>query len=219
MQNKKPLKQLLIIGARGWGREVYNAISKTKEVKSGDLIIKGFLDSKSDAFDGLRGCYPPIICAPEDYEIQPDDVFFVAMGDPHWRKHYAEMIENKGGRFYTYISPDAHIVETAEIGDGSFISGWTCVSDNVTLGRHVVLHSFVIVGHNAVVKDFGTLLSYAFLGGETEMGECSEMNPKSMIVPHRRIGNNVIVGAASVVMRNIGDDVSVFGNPAVKLKI
>ena len=212
------MKQLLIIGARGWGREVYDAISRTKEVQSGKMIIKGFLDSKTDAFEGLRGNYPPIICAPEDYEVQSDDVFFVAMGDPNWRKHYAELIENKGGRFYTYISPDAHVVETAEIGEGSFVSGWSSVSDNVTIGRHVVIHALVIIGHDAVVQDYGTLLTDVFLGGDVEVGECSEMNPKSMIIPHKKIGKNVKVGAASVIMRNVGDDVSVFGNPAKKME-
>lgn len=212
------MKELLIVGARGWGREVYYAISRTKEFLSGNLEIKGFLDSNSDAFDGLRGNYPPIICAPEDYEVQPDDIFFVAMGNPHWRKYYAELIENKGGNFYTYISQDAYVIESAEIGEGSFVSGWTSVSDNVTLGRHVVLHPFVAIGHDAIVKDYGTLLTGAFLGGGAEVGECSEMNPKSMIVPRKRIGNNVKVGVTSVVMKNFGDDVSVFGNPAVELK-
>ena len=213
------MKQLIIVGARGWGREVFQAITATDEVNNGELIIKGFLDSKSDAFDGLRGTFPPIICAPEEYEIQKDDIFFIALGDPHWRKHYAELIENKGGHFYTYISPQAHVLETAVIGEGSFIPLWCSISDNVTIGKHVVLHAFTVLGHDAVVKDYSTLLNEAFLGGYAEVGECSEMNPKSMIIPHKRIGNNVKVGAGSVVMRNIGDDCSVFGNPAVKLKL
>lgn len=212
------MKHLVIIGARGWGREVYQAISKTTEVKNGELVIKGFLDSKSDAFDGLRGNFPPIICSPEDYIIQPDDIFFVAMGDPHWRKHYAEMIENKGGHFYTYISPDAYVVETASIGEGSFISSWCSVSDNVFIGKHVLLHAFSVIGHDSIIKDYGTLLTSSFLGGYTEVGECSQMSPKSMIVPHKKIGANVVVGAASVVIRNVKEGDTVYGNPAKVLK-
>lgn len=213
------MKHLLIVGARGWGREVYQAIKQTPEVLNGQMEIKGFLDSKSDAFDGLRGDFPPIICAPEDYQIQPDDIFFVAMGDPHWRKHYAEMIENNGGHFYTYISPNAYVVETASIGEGSYISKWCSVSDNVSIGKHVVLHGFSVVGHDAIIKKYGTLLTSSFLGGYTEVGECSQMSPKSMIIPHKKIGNNVVVGAASVVMRNFKDGVHVFGNPAKKIEI
>lgn len=212
------MKELLIIGARGWGREVFQAISKTNEVKNGELVIKGFLDSKSDAFDGLRGKFAPIICSPEDYEIQPGDIFFVAMGDPHWRKHYAELIESKGGRFYTYISPNAYVLDTAIIGEGSFISPWCSVSDNVSIGKHVLLHAFSVIGHDSIIKNYGTLLTSSFLGGYTEVGECSQMSPKSMIVPHKKIGDNVVVGAASVVIRDVKEGDTVFGNPAKVLK-
>ncbi len=213
------MKQLIIVGARGWGREVFQAITATDEVKNGDLIIKGFLDSKSDAFDGLRGTYPPIICAPEEYEIQKDDIFFIALGDPHWRKHYAELIENKGGRFYTYISPDAYVIDTAVIGEGSFISRWSAVSDNVSIGKHAILHAFVVLGHDVIIKDYGTLLNAAFLGGGAELGECSQMSPNSMIIPHKKVGDDALVGTGSVVMRNVKAGDSVFGNPAIKLKI
>ena len=211
------MKNLIIVGARGWGREVFHAIQKTKEVREGEMIIKGFLDSKSDAFDGLRGDFAPIICSPEDYDIQPDDLFFIAMGDPKWRKYYAEMIEEKGGVFYTYVSPEAYVVETAQIGSGSFISGWCSVSDNVSLGKHVIMHALSVIGHDSIIYDYGTLLTASFIGGNVEVGECSQLSPHSMIIPHKKIGKNVVVGANSVVMRNVKDDISVFGNPAVKL--
>lgn len=213
------MKHLIIIGARGWGREVYAAFKEIPEIRNGEMDIKGFLDSKADALDGLRGNYPPIIGSPEDYEVQDDEIFFVAMGDSNWRKHYADMMEAKGAHFITYVSPSSFINETALIGEGSFISGWCSVSDNVTLGKHVVLHSYTGIGHDAIVNDYSTLLSHVFLGGHTEIGKCSTMNPKSMIIPHKKIGNNVNVGAGSVVMRNVKDNTSVHGNPAKKIEM
>lgn len=211
------MKNLIIVGARGWGREVYASVLSTKEYIGGEIFIKGFLDSKSDALDGLRGNYPPILGTVEEYEIQKNDVFFVALGDSKWRKHYAEIIENKGGMFHTIICPNCIINETSTIGEGSFISSWCFISDNVTIGKHVLTHNFCAIGHDAKVMDYCSLLSGAFMGGYSEIGECSQMSPKSMILPHKKVGKNVIVGAASVVMRNIKDDISVHGNPAKQI--
>ena len=211
------MKQLLIVGARGWGREVYDAAIKTKAYLDGEYIIKGFLDSKSDAFEGLRGDYPPIICSPEDYEIQENDIFFIAMGEPKWRKHYAQIIEGKGGRFLTIICQGASITFTASIGEGSFVSGWSCISDNVHLGKHAIVHVFCNLGHDVKIGDFSTIEAYSFLGGYSEVGECSIMHVRSTLIRHKKIGDYVEVGSGSVVMRNVKDGLHVFGNPAKRI--
>lgn len=211
-------KHLLIVGARGWGREVYAAFKYTKEYLNGEVDVKGFLDSKSDAFDGLCGNFPPIICSPKDYIPQSDDVFFIAMGDPMWRKHYAEMIEAKGGKFHTIICAGAYVVPTATIGEGSYISGWTTISDNVVLGRHTIIHPFSTIGHDAKLGDYATLEAYCFLGGYAELGECSIMHVRSTLIRHKKVGANASVGASSVVIRNVKDGQHVFGNPAKKIE-
>ena len=53
------MKHLLIIGARGWGREVYE-IAKACIEKNADFAIKGFLDDKADALNAYEN-YPQII--------------------------------------------------------------------------------------------------------------------------------------------------------------
>ena len=210
------MKQLIIVGARGWGREVYAAAVNLDSYKK-DFEIKGFLDSKLDAFEGLKGEYPPIINSPENYEIQPNDIFFIAMGEPKWRKHYAELIERKGGRFMTIIAKGAFINKTVTIGEGSFISGWTCISDNVILGRHVVIHVFSELGNDVSVGDYSTIEAYSFLGGYAKMGSESTMHVRSTLIRKKNIGNNVDVGSSSVVIRNVPDNTHVFGNPAKKI--
>ncbi len=208
------MKHLLIVGARGWGREVYAAFCQTDEYLKGQIDVKGFLDSKKDALEGISGDSPPILCPPEDYKIQSDDIFFIAMGDPYWRKHYAEIIEMKGGDFHTIICRNAYVVPNATIGKGSYVAGWSIVSDNVVLGEHSVVHSFCTLGHNSRLGKFATMESYSFLGGYAEIGNSSIMHVRSTLIRHKKIGNDVSVGASSVVMRNVKDSQHVFGNPA-----
>ena len=210
------MKQLLIVGARGWGREVLASVFHTRPYMEGKLSVKGFLDSKPDALDGLNGDYPPIICSPEDYQIQPNDVFFVAMGDSQWRKHYASVIEKKGGHFISIIGNDAYVNPTASIGEGSFISSKSVISDNVIVGNHVVVHIFCDIGHDAKIGDFSTIEAFSFVGGHSEIGSSSVMHVRSTLIRFKKIGNNVSVGAGSVVTRNIKDGLHVFGVPAIK---
>lgn len=212
------MKHLLIVGARGWGREVYAAAIKTQAYVDGEYDVKGFLDSKSDAFEGLKGNYPPILCSPEDYIVQEDDVFFIAMGEPKCRKHYAELIESKCGKFMSIIGKRASINPTATIGDGSFISGGSFISDNVIIGKHAIIHVFCDLGHDVKVGDYSSIEAYSFLGGFSEVGKESVMHVRSTLIRYKKVGNNVEVGASSVVMRNIKDGLHVFGNPAKKIE-
>lgn len=212
------MKHLIIIGARGWGREVYLAAKSTIEYKNGDYDIKGFLDSNDNALDGLDCAYPPILGSPEEYEIQQDDIFFVAMGEPIWRKYYAELIRAKGGQFLTIICDKNLINPTATIGSGSFISGWSCISDNVRIGSHCIIHVFCDLGHDVKIGDYSTIEAYSFLGGYAEVGDESVMHVRSTLIRHKKIGNNVEVGVGSVVIKNVKDGLHVFGNPAKKIE-
>lgn len=208
------MKHLLIVGARGWGREVYASAVQSKAYRNGEYDIKGFLDSKADALSDLQGNFPPIICAPENYEIQTDDVFFIAMGEPKWRKHYAELIAAKGGTFQTIICDGAYVNPTAQVGEGSYISGWSCISDNVLIGKHVIIHPFCDLGHDVHVGDYVSLEAYVFLGGFAQVGDESTMHVRSTLIRHKKIGKQVEVGASSVVMRNTKDGLHVMGIPA-----
>ena len=78
------MKNLLIIGARGFGREVYS-LAKEAQGYHKEFVVKGFLDDKADALNGM-GNYPPIIDSVEHYLPEEDDVFVCALGDVVDRK-------------------------------------------------------------------------------------------------------------------------------------
>ena len=212
------MKQLLIIGARGWGREVYSTFVNSYMYEKGGYEVKGFLDDKADALDGLKGDWPPIIGSVEDYEIQPNDVFFCAMGDVSWRKYYVNLIAKKGGRFINVIDRSAWVNSAASLGEGIYIGPITMVSANVHIGDHVMIQSYCNIGHDVMIGNYASIESYVFMGGYSSIGELSTMHTKSSIIPHKSVGKEGVVGFGSVVMRNVPDGVHVFGNPAVKVK-
>lgn len=211
------MKHLLIIGARGFGREVYGTIQNTKPSFSREIVVKGFLDDKADALEGLDGDWPPIIGPVETYQVQEDDVFFCALGDSHWRKYYAEMIADKGGTFINIIDRTALISPVAKIGYGCIVGAYTIISANVTIGNHVMIQSYDDFGHDSEIGDYASIESYVFLGGYSKVGELSTMHTKSGIIPHKTVGKECVVGFGSVVIRDVKDGLHVFGNPAVKI--
>lgn len=205
------MKKLIIIGARGFGREVYDLARKAYQVK-------GFLDDKTDALNEVRGEYPPIIGPVETYEPQEEDVFFCALGDAFYRYKYAEIILSKGGEFISLIARGAYVNPTAKIGRGCIISHGTIVSDNVDIGDFTMVHAYSSFGHDVKIGKCNSIESYCFFGGYARTGDFTTMHVRSAIIPKKHVGSNVSVGFGSVVMRNFGDGVHLFGNPAKKLE-
>ena len=208
------MKNLIIIGARGFGREYCNSL-KLYENYGKEFIIKGFLDDKVEALDVFSG-YPPILSSVEEYEIEEDDIFTCALGDPIYRKKYVNIVKQKGGAFMTLIDSKSIIHPDAQIGEGVMISAFCSISANVTIGDFSTVQPFCNFGHDAIVGSFCAIESYSFMGFSS-IGNNVTLHTRSTILPHIKVGDNSIVGAGSVVLRNVKSNTTVFGVPAKKI--
>ncbi len=206
------MKHIVIIGARGFGRECYDLFAH-KKGHYFQYRIKGFLDDKADALDGTKG-YPPILGSVESYEVQKNDVFFCALGDPVQRKIYTEIILDKGGEFISCISDYALINPTAKLGVGVFIGAYAILSADVQVSDFSVIHPFCNLGHDSVLGKYSEVEAYVALGGYVEVGELATIHPHATILPRIKIGKEAKVGAGSVVIKQVKDASTVFGVPA-----
>lgn len=210
------MKNLLIIGARGWGREV-SLLAQHSLGYGTEFQIKGFLDDKTDALAGLIG-YPPIIGSVEHYEPKEDDVFICALGDVRYKKHYAEIILNKGGEFINLIHEKAFVSRGVDMGFGCILGASVSLSCELFIGNFVTFGEGAIVGHDSRIGDYCHLSARCFLGGGVVLGEGVTMHPGSMVLPHKEVGNYATIGALSVVTKKVREGVTVYGNPALMLK-
>lgn len=211
------MKKLVIVGARGFGREVSQAILDCQGYGR-EFILKGFLDSDANALDGFNG-YAPILASPEKYEIQSDDVFFVALGDVKWRRHYAEVIESRGGGFRTLVHNEAHIGKNVSIDEGAYFARGVSLTVDIAVGRHTFVFDNATVGHDCQIGDYCHLSVGVFLGGGVTLGNSVTLHPGVKVAPHKRMGDESVAGIGSVVIQNVRAGTTVFGNPAQRIDL
>jgi sugar O-acyltransferase (sialic acid O-acetyltransferase NeuD family) len=209
------VKNLIVIGASGMGREIY-MFAKLCRGFGSLFTVKGFLDDRPHLLDGYHG-YGPILGTVEEYPIQESDVFVCALGDPQARKKYAELIEKRGGRLQTLLHERTAIYATTTVGEGCIVEPDVHISTDVKIGRCTVVFGFTTIGHDALIGDYCHLGSTTFVGGHVVLGECVTLHPGAKIIPHKRIGAGATIGAGSVVLRDVKPGATVFGVPAVPL--
>lgn len=210
------MKNLLIIGARGWGREVYD-IASSCILAGADFKVKGFLDDKYDALANYEN-YPPIISSVESYDIQQDDVFICALGDVIYKRKYVQMIIDKGGEFITLIHPTAILGNNAKIGNGCIIGAYANISSDTRIGDFVTFSIKAGMGHDSIIGDYTHVGGLTNISGFVEIGNNVTIHPCCNIIPHKKIGDNSIIGTGSVVLTNVKPNITVFGNPAKKIE-
>jgi sugar O-acyltransferase (sialic acid O-acetyltransferase NeuD family) len=209
------MNNLLIIGARGFGREVYFLATESLGYGS-EFTVKGFLDDKVDALYNYKD-YPSIISSVEEYTIQEGDVFICALGDVKYKKKYVDIIKSKGGKFINLIHKSVSIGMNSTYGVGCIFTRMVNVSCDVTIGDFVTIQPFSSIGHDCIIGCNCHLNTYSFMGGFCLLGDNVTINTGCIIVPHKKVFNGATVGAGSVVIKNVKEETTVFGIPAVEI--
>lgn len=211
------MKELVIIGAGGFGREMFAAAREA--VGYGETFtVKGFLDGNPSALDDFSG-YPEIIGSPETYRIEENDVFITALGSISARRRCVAMVEERGAKFISVIHRSASIGPNVVVGDGSFVAHNVVLTADVKVGRHSCVFHGTVIGHDTVLEDFTHVYSLVSVGGGVRIAEGVSVFPGARIVPRIEIGAGSTVGIGSAVMRDVAPGITVFGVPAERLEM
>jgi sugar O-acyltransferase (sialic acid O-acetyltransferase NeuD family) len=204
---------LVIIGAGGLAREVYDLAYICLGQVPG-FKVKGFLSDGPSNIESMG--YPPLLGKVADYSLEPDDVFFCAIGKVSDRKKTVEIILSKGGKFITLIHPTAIISPSASIGSGVAIKAFCVLSSACKVDDFTYLQSSVILGHDVHIGRFCQVNSFAFFAGNVRVHDMVTVNAGAKLVQNVVVEENAIVGMGSVVLRR---GTTVFGVPARRLKL
>lgn len=209
------MKQLLILGAGGMGKEMFY-IAKTCQGYGTEFEIKGFLDFPNP--DWNTKIYPPILCLEDDYEMQPDDVFTCSIGEVALKRKVCEKMKARGARFQTLICKDAQVNETALVGEGTIVDHFSIVGSDTVIGENCLIQAYTAVGHDCQIGNYVRIDNQCTCVGGTKVLEGATIHTGSVINHGVVVGENAKVGAMSFVIRKVKPNTMVQGNPARKVE-
>lgn len=210
------MKQLYIIGAGGFGREVLSWARHIEKHSPKLWNIAGFLDQNANALDAFS-LDVSVVSSPEAFQPTDNDLLICALGNPKLKMKLCTLMEERGGRFATLIHPTAVLGLNCTIGEGSILCPNVVLTTNVQIGRHVILNVSATVGHDAVIGDGSTLNAHCDVTGNATLGEGVLLGTHATILPRAKVGDYAVVGAGSTVLKRVQPHTTVFGVPAKKI--
>ena len=206
-------KNILIVGAGGFGREVFFWAKDTFSSLSYNL--KGFI--VSTLYSNSSNLLLPIF-KEETYSININDYFLLAIGNPDIKKKAYDSLYLKGANFISLIHPSSIVLPTAKIGNGVIICPNSIISDNVILEDFTLINLNVTIGHDAVIKSFSTLSPHVSIGGKSTVGSLCLIGSNASVSPKIILGDKSRVTANSFVSHNTSIGSLIIGVPGKEYK-
>ncbi|WP_395064859.1 acetyltransferase [Flavobacterium sp.] len=208
---------MLIIGAKGFAKEVLEVFFQNNEVNT----IAFYDDVSNDLPSKLYNQFSIITSEDEAAKFfqETHNQFTIGIGNPVLRKKMAEKFIAIGGVFTSSISPFARIGNfNNTIGKGCNIMTGTIITNDVTINEGVLINLNCTVGHDCTIGAYVELSPGVHISGNCTIGDYSVFGTNATLLPKINVGKNVIVGAGSVVTKDLPDNCIAVGIPAKIIK-
>jgi len=210
------MKDLYIIGAGGFGREVAWIVERINSIKP-TWNLKGFIDDNETLWGSKEGEYH--VFGGCEYLSALEDVYAVcAVGSSNVRKKIIEKLKDTSVKFATLVDPSVLYSNSVKIGEGAIVCAGTIITVNVNIGDHVIVNLDCTIGHDAVIDDFVTIYPSVNVSGNVLIGECSELGTGTQIIQGKKVISNTIIGAGAIVVKDCIESGTYVGSPAKKIK-
>ena len=207
-------EKLVVVGVGGFGREVMWQIQQI-----GNYYILGYVDSNETLINKLINGLP--VLGTEDWLLQLKESInvVIAIGSPNVRKSISERLQvNPYIKFPTILADDVRFSSTVTFGRGCIVCSSSVLTVNVTLNEFVILNLDCTVGHDVIISSFVTVHPSVNISGNSTIEKCVEIGTGTSIIQGKRIGESAIIGAGSVVVKDIPAYCTAVGTPAMPIK-
>ncbi len=208
---------MLIIGAKGFAKELLEICKQNDEVNN----LMFYDDINQDIGDYLYDTFP-VVKKIEEAKIffeTTDNRFILGLGDPVLRFKMYNLFSSIGGNLVSTISKYSEIGSYGvELANGVNILGGVRISNNVIIGKGSMIYYNSIITHDVEIGDFVEVSPGVTLLGNVKIKNNVKIGAGSIILPNVIIEENSIIGAGTVVLKDIPKNSLAIGVPAKIVK-
>jgi sugar O-acyltransferase (sialic acid O-acetyltransferase NeuD family) len=142
--------------------------------------------------------------------------FCISIGNPHGRVRLKlqEKLIGEGLSPIPVIHPSAIIADSVKIGKGVQIMAGAIIQPETQIGDQCIINTGASVDHENLLGDGVEIGPGATLCGCVRVETNGWIAAGAIVLPRITIGQDSIVGAGSVVTRDLPDHVVAYGSPA-----
>jgi UDP-N-acetylbacillosamine N-acetyltransferase len=209
-------KKLVIWGASGFALVFADIIRLRKE-----FILAGYLDDINPQRKGEQFGGSIILGGKEQLEqLAREGIknIVLGFGDCKGRLKVSRLAKELGFSLLPAIHPKAVISEDAQLGTGLMVGAGAVIDPFVKAGECCIINRGALIGHESIIEECVNIAPGVNIGGNVMIGKGSFLGIGTTVNKKIKIGSNVIIGAGSVVLKDIPDNVVVYGTPAKVIK-
>jgi sugar O-acyltransferase (sialic acid O-acetyltransferase NeuD family) len=152
-----------------------------------------------------------------DAERFSDDSLIVSVGVNNIRKKIVDKLP-VNILYGKAIHPSAIVSNYATLDKGSVVMQGAIIQASSVVGKHCIINTGASVDHDCHLDDFVHISPHATLCGNVTVGEGSWITAGVTIIPGVKIGKWCVIGAGSVVTKDIPDYSLAAGNRCKVIK-
>ena len=208
------IKDLYIILAVGFVLKLYECVRRINNNEKKYNII-GFLDDNLDALKGIK-CNLSVVGTISEYIPNENDIVVLGISTPSVKRIIVEKLKLKGAKFETIVSPEAIVGDFVEFGEGSVVMTPYNIETGSVIGKFVtVLGSTLAM--DGIIGDYSTSTGFVNLGN-SKIGSDVYIGTHVALLNGISVGNKSEISAGSIVMKDVPENVIMYGYPARVLK-
>ncbi len=204
------MKPLVLIGGGGHCKSVIEV------AESIELPILGVLDMPENVGKSILST--KIVGTDSEITAYVEKVDFVItvgfIKNSNIRVTLYEKVKSANGHLAHIIASTAHVSKYSKIGDGTVVMHHALVNANVQIAENVIINDFANIEHDVVIGAHSHVSTGVMVNGAVQIGQRCFIGSQSVIANGVHICDDVIIGAGSVVVKDIVKPGTYVGNPA-----